>query len=618
MNYILHNLHKWTFYGIIPLLLKRGVLMNSEKAREIIDYHNGIASYYGYLATNLGDDAFDPELIKDEDNITHAKVALMALYFTTEKENIVKKKEIVGGPANEFDPKIIDDKLAKSIEIIAKKDVDGYTIGDYTDENPSNIIALIRNKFAHGKYSVDAENKIIHFYHKKGTIDMPVSIDDLFLLICQSVVNLTGYPKTNEVTRVHAEHHHVMDLGFKHISSREEAKKFLQVARFREFKFSTLDKRDLEEDALEGFLAFLDKRKELGEDKGTVNYITDLFNKVAYKNKCVLNSRKTKLTDEEIESILDYLDSNTGIYDLEDLKYQAEYLLALGVQKKMPNYEANPILRGLIYNMHLLNGMDQGEFDFEKLIEGKSSSMHQSAVECVVSGLLANFNALYIYPYEDVYLYGTRYAEDRFDQFDFSELDFSFINPKKLTIYSAPLDQAQMEYSGKHSEAMKQLDKVNKAKENLAKAEEKNNDKGIEYWENYIEKEYKEYLKMIGNLIILQTDLQILQSDYDINPDYFRNRAIVEGIRNAIAHGNITINKFVGPKLIDDITITFKDIYEGEVTFELEISIRDFEKLFQGRNMYPIIDFLNRKQKVYSIDGLYGRCMNNNNNKKDI
>ena len=592
--------------------------MNSEKAREIIDYHNGIASYYGYLATNLGDDAFDPELIKDEDNITHAKVALMALYFTTEKEKIVKKKEIVGGPANEFDPKIIDDKLAKSIEIIAKKDVDGYTIGDYTDENPSNIIALIRNKFAHGKYSVDAENKIIHFYHKKGTIDMPVSIDDLFLLICQSVVNLTGYPKTNEVTRVHAEHHHVMDLGFKHISSREEAKKFLQVARFREFKFSTLDKRDLEEDALEGFLAFLDKRKEIGEDKGTVNYITDLFNKVAYKNKCVLNSRKTKLTDEEIESILDYLDSNTGMYDVEDLKYQAEYLLTLGVQKKMPNYEANPILRGLIYNMHLLNGMDQGEFDFEKLIEGKSSSMHQSAVECVVSGLLANFNALYIYPYEDVYLNGTRYAEDRFDQFDFSELDFSFINPKKLTIYSAPLDQAQMEYNGKHSEAMKQLDKVNKAKENLAKAEEKNNDKGIEYWENYIEKEYKEYLKMIGNLIILQTDLQILQSDYDINPDYFRNRAIVEGIRNAIAHGNITINKFVGPKLIDDITITFKDIYEGEVTFELEISIRDFEKLFQGRNMYPIIDFLNRKQKVYSIDGLYGRCMNNNNNKKDI
>ena len=56
---------------------------------------------------------------------------------------------------------------------------------------------------------------------------------------------------------------------------------------------------------------------------------------------------------------------------------------------------------------------------------------------------------------------------------------------------------------------------------------------------------------------------------------------------------------------------------EGEVTFELEISIRDFEKLFQRPCVQPIIDFLNRKQKVYTIDSLYGHCMNNNN-KKDL
>ena len=148
-----------------------------------------------------------------------------------------------------------------------------------------------------------------------------------------------------------------------------------------------------------------------------------------------------------------------GIYkkciysNLDNLYFQSQYILTLAVQKKMPTYEANPILRGLIYNMHLLNGMDQGEFDFDKLLEGKSMSMHQSAVECVVSGLLANFNALYIYPYEDVYLNGCKYAEERFDQFDFGELDFSFINPKKLTIYTAPLDQSKMVYDAKYNEA---------------------------------------------------------------------------------------------------------------------------------------------------------------------
>ena len=38
------------------------------------------------------------------------------------------------------------------------------------------------------------------------------------------------------------------------------------------------------------------KNKEIKLD------IFDLFNNVAYKNGCVLNSRKMKLTDEEIEA----------------------------------------------------------------------------------------------------------------------------------------------------------------------------------------------------------------------------------------------------------------------------------------------------------------------------
>ena len=39
--------------------------MNSEKTREIIDYHNGIASYYSYLATCLGDDEFEEGFEED-------------------------------------------------------------------------------------------------------------------------------------------------------------------------------------------------------------------------------------------------------------------------------------------------------------------------------------------------------------------------------------------------------------------------------------------------------------------------------------------------------------------------------------------------------------------------
>ena len=143
----------------------------------------------------------------------------------------------------------------------------------------------------------------------------------------------------------------------------------------------------------------------------------------------------------------------------------------------------------------------------------------------------------------------------------------------------------------------------------MFKSEEKGNQKGIDYWSASISTEEMKYYKLLGELIILQTDYQILKSDYDMNPDYFRNRAIVDGIRNAIAHGNITINKFVSPEKIDDIMITFKDIYEGEVTFELEISIRDFERLFHEHNITVLSEFLDRKQKTYKITPSYGMDM---------
>ena len=55
--------------------------------------------------------------------------------------------------------------------------------------------------------------------------------------------------------------------------------------------------------------------------------------------------------------------------------------------------------------------------------------------------------------------------------------------------------------------------------------------------------------------------------------------------------------------------ITFKDIYEGEVTFELEISIRDFERLFHEHNITVLGEFLDRKQKKYKITPSYGMDM---------
>jgi hypothetical protein len=95
----------------------------------------------------------------------------------------------------------------------------------------------------------------------------------------------------------------------------------------------------------------------------------------------------------------------------------------------------------------------------------------------------------------------------------------------------------------------------------------------------------------IANILFVlctNTSKEILQESMsEIN-----NSANIIRIRNAIAHGHIRIRK---ANNIDDTVIIFKDIYNGEVTFELEITVNEFSSLFNQRNVSLIAFFLNNK-----------------------
>ena len=71
--------------------------------------------------------------------------------------------------------------------------------------------------------------------------------------------------------------------------------------------------------------------------------------------------------------------------------------------------------------------------------------------------------------------------------------------------------------------------------------------------------------------------LSNLKSYYLNNINHIKNRAIIEGIRNAIAHGNYKIDLNFG-----DYILIFTDLYEGKVTFEAKIPLLDFIKTVES------------------------------------
>ena len=64
---------------------------------------------------------------------------------------------------------------------------------------------------------------------------------------------------------------------------------------------------------------------------------------------------------------------------------------------------------------------------------------------------------------------------------------------------------------------------------------------------------------------------------------YVRNYNIIAHIRNAFAHGNVKISSHVGGDTLLDRKIVIDDIYNGESTYKVVVTYKDFFKLFNNR-----------------------------------
>ena len=87
----------------------------------------------------------------------------------------------------------------------------------------------------------------------------------------------------------------------------------------------------------------------------------------------------------------------------------------------------------------------------------------------------------------------------------------------------------------------------------------------------------------------LYNNLISIESYNSSNYDYLRNEAIINGIRNSIAHGDYRV---IFNNNISDTLIIFENIYNNEVTFKAEVKILDFIVLL-GYNSPVVINFIN-------------------------
>lgn len=566
--------------------------MNKED--EILKYfRNNLAFYYKTIDWNLGENPANPDYeyrdeILDKDNLIGAKLSLISNIFLSYKENIVENT----GSLN-YKNIIFNTELENAVLMIANKVNDKYEVDGVMFNSAPELVAFIRNSLAHGSYLIDYDMRRVILY--SGGKQVEVNVNKLSMFV---VSGLQGY--------LHGE-----------ISNSWNRKIVLNryISTNRE---KSLESEKILRNTIENFTVInLNIKKKDGGDIPL--YYRNIF-EVELK-KCrlnhdinVLKELKEKYKDDyDIEFSEEEIDKKTAKYlssviypKIKGLDYQTQNSIALIKAGKIVN---NDKMIGQITSLQLLQYISNYKTtDLEKIkrnlelekmkrmLESKEINLKESEEmifidsDIMVNSLLGMFNALFIYPFDDIYDDKEIMKNLVNTSLDYSKLDLSLIKLNNINLNNGEILSLREELNGINRRIQEINNTISIDKASLEKV--KGNARAEANINAKITREQGDLNLFQGKLALVSCKVNYYDNNSQVG-GYFYNKAIIEGIRNSIAHGNYQVIE--APSILDS-KIIFRDIYLGKETFSCEVGTEDFKNLLIV-NMKIILQFLSSRKE---------------------
>lgn len=542
--------------------------------------------YYDYI---LGSDT--TFLLDVKKNLNILSILFMAFRYVFKSESIKKINEVQDGY---LAPQDIDKMLSK---IVKKTPDNKYLLGDIEFENQTEILKSIRDKMAHGAFLYDsnAEKILLNINDKNVEIDIYDFLDF-------SMGMISGYYFLKEESNYHRKQYYAANN--KPIREKNEIDEFLKNQRIINFYFYKSSGKLNSDDKLriEELLRIIEYNIKNGfiepTEKNIRLFLEPNLKLLNIKYNIMFENMKN---NKKYKSIKDYIIKNFN--DFQNFPYYAQSSSVACYYEKI--IECDLIKDGTHYNTLIIEELKKVSKNttFMELMSKKHHATIQNGyIEILATTLLARFFALYHYPLENVCK-----IKDNIDgneYFDYDKLDLSFIKPKIFKLPKRKLEDLENRINSNQNN-INELDiKILEQREKLGKInkliENEDNEQKIEGYKKGLTIETEKLDKMIEHRLETIQKLKENQQKYDEligkTDNYYYNRYLIEYIRNAIAHGNVSINYEDGKGAFNDTTITFKNIFEGEVYLDLTISLLDFEKMFCRYNEKVIVDYINTKE----------------------
>lgn len=555
-----------------------------EKIDSMLDYYSGAKAYSLFLLNQFVGDEYDGSYILDKKNYNAARVALISNILLGIKEEIVTK-----APELKFETQIFADELAKSVSMIATKTDNGYVIDGYSFSDAATVVAMIRNKLAHGNFTLDLEhNRVILDFAGRG---VKLNIDKLATFVIYSLKNYFRRVKMKVCEKSFVMNEKAEKNRTKPLKDSKEVKRVISNFKKVEVTLKSKDGVIISKDLAD----MLDEVIDAYKNTANLKVFTLFKDMVKDKYDFDWDVRYVKFDDLD-----EFADSLFEV--LKDQEY-TEAVNAIGdkVLKRVTEGKKFSEISASFNDFILLEAAyDLQSTDKDKIsnyIANKYGNFFVASNEELAAASIGLFNTLFGYLHDDLLDNENAFTSGDNTGFDYSTLDFSAFNVSYLKPDNGPIDSHKETYMGASKRLAAIQSKIQKNTESLNAVKLSGNTKAQAVLSANLNND-----KILEATMI--SDVASAKATYDDAVDYVTdnsllvyNRGIINGIRNSIAHGKYTV---IQSGSFDDVRILFEDIYEGETTFKADISIADFLNFIYSSEA-KVVAFVKSKKKVNEV-----------------
>lgn len=555
-----------------------------DKIDSMLDYYSGAKAYSLFLLNQFVGDEYDGSYILDKKNYNVARVALISNILLGIKEDIVTK-----APELKFETQIFTDELAKSVSMIATKADNGYVIDGYSFSDAATVVAMIRNKLAHGNFMFDLDhNRVILDFAGTG---VKLNIDKLATFVIYSLKNYFRRVKMKVCEKSFVMNEKAEKNRTKPLKDSKEVKRVISNFKKVEVTLKSKDGVIISKDLAD----MLDEVIDAYKNTANLKVFTLFKDMVKDKYDFDWDVRYVKFDDLD-----EFADSLFEV--LKGLEY-TEAVNAIGdkVLKRVTEGKKFSEISASFNDFILLEAAyDLQSTDKDKIsnyIANKYGNFFVASNEELAAASIGLFNTLFGYLHDDLLDNENAFTSGDNTGFDYSTLDFSAFNVSYLKPDNGPIDSHKETYMGASKRLAAIQSKIQKNTESLNAVKLSGNTKAQAVLSANLNND-----KILEATMI--SDVASAKATYDDAVDYVTdnsllvyNRGIINGIRNSIAHGKYTV---IQSGSFDDVRILFEDIYEGETTFKADISIADFLNFIYSSEA-KVVAFVKSKKKVNEV-----------------